>query len=116
MNGPVRMAFVVGVWWLVNPPPVAAAETLFRADWPAVNSGAAVTRIPALQRVMRKFERLREGVIVIRHPGGDHGAAWAEELRDWLVALGVASAQIRLEPGSGVPGAIVVDAVEHRVR
>jgi len=30
---------------------------------------------------------------------GAVGAAWAVELREWLVALGVASARIILEPG-----------------
>ena len=37
----------------------------------------------------------------VRHPGGDDGNAWALEFREWLVALGVPSHFITLEPASG---------------
>jgi len=39
--------------------------------------------------------------VTIRYPGGDKGNAWALELREWLVALGIPSNYIVLEPGSG---------------
>ena len=39
--------------------------------------------------------------VIVRHPGGDGGNAWALEFREWLVALGVPSHFITLEPGSG---------------
>jgi hypothetical protein len=45
---------------------------------------------------------------VIRYPGGDAGNAWAEAVRDWLVALGVASKRIVLEPGSSSPDALTL--------
>ncbi len=103
--------FAIGICLLLILQP-AAAELLTRADWPAVRSGTAVVRIPALQRVMRQFEGMKQGVIVIQYPGGDRGNEWALELRDWLVALGVASHQVLLEPGSGFPDTIVIHAKE----
>ncbi len=104
--------FVIGVCLLLALQPAAAAELLTRADWPAVRSGTAIVRIPALQRVMRKFESMKQGIIVIRYPGGDRGNAWALELRNWLVALGIASNQVLLEPGSGFPDTMVIYAKE----
>ncbi len=104
--------FVIAILLLSIQAPTASAELLSRAAWPEVRSGTAIVRIPALQRVMRRFEGMRHGVIVIRYPGGDQGNQWAVELRDWLVALGVASNQIVLEPGSGVPGTMAIDAKE----
>jgi hypothetical protein len=105
----------MGICLLLIPQPAAAAELLTRAEWPAVRSGTVVVRIPALQRVMRRFEGMKQGVIVIQYPGGDRGNAWALELRDWLVALGVASNQVLLEPGSGFPDTMVIHAKErHR--
>lgn len=102
----------IGILLLLTLRPAAAAELITRAEWPAVRSGTAIVRIPALQRVMRQFEGMEQGVIVIRYPGGDRGNEWALELRDWLVALGVASSQLLLEPGSGVPDTIVIHARE----
>ncbi len=104
--------FAIGICLLLVLQPAAAAELLTRADWPAVRSGTAVVRIPALQRVMRQFEGMQQGVIVIRYPGGDRGNEWAVELRDWLVALGIASNQMLLEPGSGFPDTMVIHVKE----
>ena len=39
-------------------------------------------------------------VLQIRYPGGESGSLWAEELRDWLVALGIPQARLKVEPGS----------------
>lgn len=103
---------VIGSYLLLVLHPAAAAELLTRADWPAVRSGTAIVRIPALQRVVRKFESMKQGIIVIQYPGGDRGNAWALELRNWLVALGVASNQVLLEPGSGYPDTMVIFAKE----
>lgn len=86
-----------------------AVETITRADWPQIRQGDQLTRIPVLQRVMARFERLNDPQIIIRYPGGDRGNAWAVELRDWLVAMGVSSRRIALEPGSGAPAAMTVD-------
>lgn len=102
----------IGVCLLLILQPAAAAELLTRAEWPAVRSGTVIVRIPALQRVMRQFEGMKQGIIVIRYPGGDRGNEWALELRDWLVALGVASSQLLLEPGSGFPDTMVIHAEE----
>ena len=103
---------IIGICLLLFLEPAAAVELLTRAEWPTARSGTAIVRIPALQRVMRQFEGMKQGVIVIRYPGGDRGNEWALELRDWLVALGVASSQLLLEPGSGVPDTIVIHAKE----
>lgn len=102
----------VGICLLLILQPAVAAELLTRADWPAVRSGTAIVRIPALQRVMREFESMKRGIIVIQYPGGDRGNEWALELRSWLVALGVASNQVLLEPGSGFPDTMVIYAKE----
>lgn len=38
--------------------------------------------------------------ILIAYPGGEDGVIWAGELRAWLIALGVASSHIELQPGT----------------
>ena len=77
--------------------------------WASPRSGQSVSRIPELGRLVAAFDRDPESRILIRHAGGDEGALWAEELRSWLVSLGVPSGNIVL--GLGVTGkdAVVVE-------
>ncbi len=77
------------------------------SEWARPRDGAGITRLPGLQQVLRALLGWRDGRIVVRYPGGEEGILWAEELRSWLVALGIASSQIEL-----VPGAKRADAIE----
>ena len=61
---------------------------------------AAVLQMPAVNSAVRVLLAHPEGQLVIRYPGGDDGTLWAEELRAWLVALGVPSSRMELRPGS----------------
>jgi len=78
-------------------------EILTRDQWPEVRTGRSVMALASLQRVITRYEVAAKPVVLIRFPGGNLGNAWAFELRDWLVALGIPSSQIALEPGSGIP-------------
>ena len=85
-----------------------ADELIYYQDWVKVKNATTLLQIPALQRVVNEFEKEEQSKIVIRHPGGDGGNEWAIELRDWLVALGISTEEIHLQPGSGVPQAIAI--------
>jgi len=98
------------------PVPTLAAELLSQAEWPIVRRGSTLLNMPPLQRVISKLDRTQNGRLVIRYPGGDRGSAWATELKDWLIALGVGSEIIVLEPGSGIPDTIVLYADEGDAR
>jgi hypothetical protein len=93
---------------LVASAPAPAAEMITRPEWPRLKQGVNVIQLPVLQRLVNEYEHSDRGRIVIRYPGGDRGDAWAVELRDWLVALGISSRHISLEPGSGIPATMVV--------
>lgn len=69
---------------------------LTSADWARPRSGEMLMQQPVLEQVRQAFEREPGGVIVIGHATNEAGQLWAEELRAWLVALGVSSARIRL--------------------
>jgi hypothetical protein len=87
----------------------AAQEFIYRRDWDQVRSAVSVLQLPALQRVVSRLEMAPNANMVIRYPGGDDGNAWAIELRNWLVALGVGLDVIELQPGSGVRQAISIE-------
>ena len=93
--------------------PLALAETvqiITAADWARPRSGESLVQMPALKSTVREYlgDDERGGRrIVIRHPRGEEGVLWAEELRSWLVALGIASEHIRVSADS-----TRVDAIE----
>lgn len=88
--------------------PVWATEYISREEWPQIQRGIQVTQYAKLSGVVNELDRTADGSIVVLHPGGEAGHQWANEIRDWLVALGIPSRRIALRPGSGVPGAIGV--------
>jgi hypothetical protein len=85
-------------------------EIIAADDWARPRSGESLVQMPALKRTLRDYlaERQQNGTrIVIRHPRGEEGVLWAEELRGWLVALGIPSADIEVSPES-----TRIDAIE----
>ncbi len=88
---------------------VLAAQTLLHQDWPRTRTGRIVMAIPAIQAIRQQFEQTANSQIVIRYPGGDLGNAWAFDVRSWLIALGIASTDIVLEPGSDSANTLVFD-------
>lgn len=72
-------------------------------DWARPRSGESLVQMPALKRTVREYlSKSDVGAqrILIRHPRGEEGELWAEELRGWLVSLGIASDDILVSPES----------------
>ncbi|HLU62119.1 MAG TPA: hypothetical protein VKZ99_07205 [Gammaproteobacteria bacterium] len=72
------------------------------ADWSRPRSAAAILELAPVAEAVRAWEteRRRQPVkLVLGHPGGEAGALWAGELRDWLVALGLPPEEVQLAPG-----------------
>ena len=70
-------------------------------NWPDRRTTKAVLSILPIKRILELFVEGPRQQVTIRYPGGDKGNAWALELRQWFVALGIPSKYIVLEPGSG---------------
>lgn len=87
--------------------PTQPVAEITSSEWARPRDGEGITRLPGLQEVVQALLGWRDGRIVVRYPGGEEGILWAEELRSWLVTLGIASSQIEL-----VPGAKRADAIE----
>ncbi len=97
--GLTALAVLAAPAWAEEESGLGQPRVLAREDWPVARSGAAVAGIAAVRETVRAMDGGDGRRIVVRHPPGAVGAAWAVELREWLVALGVASARIILEPG-----------------
>ena len=70
-------------------------------EWSRPRSGESLRQLPALQAAVGDFMRQPEANIVVRYPGGEEGVIWVQELRSWLIALGIPSQRIVTLPGSG---------------
>ena len=85
----------------------SAAEYSIHAEvWARPRRGDELLQLPALRGLLNDYERAGDAYIEIRYPGGEAGVLWAQELQDWLVALGVPSQRIRTQAGSGVPDSV----------
>ncbi len=86
---------------VITPPSVASPIVTVTAEqWARPRSGEAVAQLPELARLVEALDRNPSQRLVVRHASGDDGTLWAEELRSWLVALGIPSENVELAPGA----------------
>ncbi len=78
--------------------PAGKTVEITAEQWARPRSAAAIARLPELPGFIAAFDREPGGRVIVRYAGGDEGSLWAEELRSWLVALGIPSAHIELRP------------------
>ena len=68
--------------------------------WAAPRSGETVVTEPVLRTAIDTLMfREESSRLLIRYPGGETGQLWAQELRAWLIALGIPSSRIETQPG-----------------
>ena len=91
-----------------------SAEIITADAWARPRSGDSLVQMPALKRTVRDYlgqsggdKNQRGQRILIRHPRGEEGVLWAEELRSWFIALGIPSTDIAIGPES-----TRIDAIE----
>lgn len=96
-----------------NPPArpgaAAAGVSITAEQWARPRHGEDIARLPGLAALVEAADRDAASRLVIRFASGDEGALWAEELRSWLVALGLSSARIVLEPGLPQPDKLLLE-------
>lgn len=68
-------------------------------QWSRPRSGERVIALAPVQNLMRYLDEKTTEIVVIRYAGGDEGLLWAEELRGWLIALGIPGNRVRLHAG-----------------
>jgi len=59
-------------------------------------------RLPGLAEMIQRYNQHPDKAkFIVRYPVGDEANVWAEEVRAWLVSLGVPSRDIRLAVSAG---------------
>jgi branched-subunit amino acid transport protein len=69
-------------------------------EWSRPRSGQFVASLPAVRDAVAVWESNQNAQIQIRYPVGESGNLWAQELSDWLIALGIEAGSIDIVTGS----------------
>jgi len=91
---------------LLGSAPAQGEEILERGSWQPPETLTEAVQRPAFNALLSEYAGTANGRVEIAHGGGAEGSAWAGEVRDWLVAMGIPSSRIRLEPGLADPGVL----------
>ncbi len=94
---------------LISPVLHAEAVTITAEEWAHPRTAARLIDVPALRELIDTFDRQPDGAIIVRHPTGDEGMLWAEEMRSWLVALGIPSYRVELVTQSELADRIMLE-------
>ena len=80
-------------------------------EWAVPKQATTIIAMPVINKTMQTMLQHPNSMLQIRFPGGDEGTLWANELRSWLVALGLASERIELIPGSASRTALELEVL-----
>jgi hypothetical protein len=106
----LRVTIVTALCVLAGQASAAGRIWLLGADeWARPRDGAAMVQMPPLPEVIATWERQSGQRLIVRYPGGEEGLLWANELRSWLVALGIPSDRQELVAGSRQPDQIELE-------
>lgn len=107
---------VILLSWMIFFTPLAAADTrslqLKAETWELSRHGEKLIKNAELSALVQTWSEQSHARLEIRYPGGEEGELWSEELKSWLVSLGVPSAAIQSLPGSEAADIINIHLIE----
>lgn len=102
-------------WMLLFAPLVVADSTavqLRSETWELSRHGEKLIKNAELSALVQAWSVQIDARLEIRYPGGEEGELWSEELKSWLVSLGVPSTAIQSLPGSEAADIINIHLIE----
>ena len=94
----------------------AEPESLQSNEWLLPKKAGTILNMPAIHTSMLKIQKSPNSILSLKYPGGDEGTLWANELRSWLVTLGLSSKRILLVQGSAISTSIEFEVLSPKVR
>ena len=88
-------------------------ELLHANEWSVPKQATTLLAMPAIRKSMNMLQENSYSFLQIKYPGGDEGTLWANELRSWLIALGLSSQRIELIPGSAISTVIELKILQN---
>jgi len=106
-----KLIFTVILQLFVTNTFAADIELLHANEWSVPKKTTTLLAMPAINKSMKKLQANTGSVLKLKYPGGDEGTLWANELRSWLVALGLSSKRINLVQGSAISTTIELEVL-----
>jgi hypothetical protein len=85
---------------------VSYGATITEEQWSRPRTGAMIISLRELSGLINRLDRFPNRHLVLRYRTGDDGILSVEELRAWLIALGIPSDRIVLIPGLHQTGVV----------
>ena len=70
-------------------------------QWAIPRHGERIINMSEIKTIIQAWQKNPKQLIEISYPGGESGELWLTELKDWFIALGISSANIKAVAGSG---------------
>ncbi len=85
------------------------AEVGFGAEfWFSPRHGDVIAQKPALRELVQSLLTMPEAYLRVTYPEGESGELWGQEMQAWLVALGIGSDRIELQPSTELLESVTV--------
>lgn len=82
---------------------------LSEEKWSRPRSATVVKNYPVVQKLVHSWLKdTQQQRIELRYPGGEEGSLWAEEVKDWLIAMGIPSHKLDTYPGHPQQGEVAL--------
>lgn len=79
-------------------------EVVAAGKWEAPTTVEEAAARPALNRTLSAYLNESGRWVRLAHAGGAEGSAWAQDMRAWLITLGIPVNRIQIDPGMTEPG------------
>lgn len=86
--------WIFSVVWAAAVDAHAGSYTITAEMWMQPRSGQVMLQMPPVHAAIRDWLKHPGSKLIILHSGDDMGSLWASEVQDWLVSLGIPSADI----------------------
>ncbi len=108
----LHIIFLMTIFSSINVFAQSEGVKLSSESWETHRHGESILKNEAIANVIIEWLSKPQLSLEIRYPGGEEGELWVEELRDWLVSLGIPSSVIQLVPGSEAKDIINMSVIE----
>ena len=95
-----NVAVILLILFMANVSAYAQSWALSADLWASPRSAERVSKMPVIRTMVQAWQKQPQQTLDIFYPGGEEGIIWANELKDWLIALGIPGAKIRIHPGN----------------
>ncbi len=68
--------------------------------WASPRTAERVSKMNSVRTMVQTWQKQPQRILDIYYPGGEEGIIWANELKDWLIALGIPAEKIQTHPGN----------------